>query len=200
MVVSAPPPKTELCGPFDTPRRSVGALRTSGSCDCGPTPNRTSTTATPAHLGRAPSFSRTRESMARRGRTGRHQSSWCMIGVSHAPTWISTIGHAPRSCGETTSRPSARRSTSRCERSPPNPRLSTRPARFGVPAGTATSTRCVPAALRDPGRYVGLDRVPAGHRFPGLHSRRRAAGGRDCHLRRRADGGTRGGRGTNRIC
>ena len=43
-----PHPKTELSGPFDTPRRSVGALRVNGSCDYGPTPNRPSTSAAPS--------------------------------------------------------------------------------------------------------------------------------------------------------
>ena len=33
-----PHPKTTLCGPFDTPRRSVGALRVNGLCCDGPTP------------------------------------------------------------------------------------------------------------------------------------------------------------------
>ena len=43
-----PHPKTELSGPFDTPRRSVGALRVNGLCDYGPTPNSTLATAAPS--------------------------------------------------------------------------------------------------------------------------------------------------------
>ena len=56
-----PAPNIELCGPLDTPRRSVGPLGVNGSCGDGPTPAWTSTGAAQiSHLGAPPLDSRPR--------------------------------------------------------------------------------------------------------------------------------------------
>ena len=75
---------------------------------------------------------------------------WSIVGVCHAPTWISTTRPAPPSCAAIGWFPNAKPSNWHCACSPPNPSTLTRPGVFAGRAGWATWRRCAVVATRGP--------------------------------------------------